>query len=96
MYVAKYLLYTYSSIIILLIMFIFALTVRCYKHKINLQQITLYRPPDNNRIINIVYGEKNYYLYDVLKSIGVTLDDKQKKLLEQQISEDKHIGFRGE
>lgn len=89
MYVAKYLLYTYIFVIIMLICFILALTVRCYRHKINLQQINLVRHPEINKVINIVYNDKYFYLYDVLKSIGVTLDNRQKKLLEQQISEER-------
>lgn len=88
MYVAKYLLYSNWLLIGGLTLLCVALLINLILHKSR---------PSKPFIINIQWNDKSSIeIYSLLKNIGVTLDDSQKKVLENQVKgkySHKTLGF---
>lgn len=100
MYVSKALLYFDYTLIFMLTLCIFILTVNLFKQRLlakSLQSKLSAKTIDISKSVVIVisYLNQKIYLYDLLQYVGVTLDDKQKGLLERRVQEKSSTGFRG-
>ena len=100
MYVSKALLYFDLTLIFMLTICIFILMVNLFKQRLlakSLQSKISNQTAQTNKgvVVVISYLNQKTYLYDLLQYVGITLDDKQKGLLERKAQGQISAGFRG-
>ena len=100
MYVSKALLYFDLTLIFMLTICIFILMVNLFKQRLlakSLQSKISNQTSQTSKgvVVVISYLNQKTYLYDLLQYVGITLDDKQKGLLERKAQGQISAGFRG-